>query len=178
MFPDPGYEVAFEGGTPQRMTFVLSRGLDRWMRLPLEYSVAPKVTKYGCDLGALYLLVRGRIETHPAGVLLAQNREPFPLVCLRPMIAKIISASQGFSETPAQQTFQDMPEGSPFYAESYRLAMRNVISGYACGGPGEPCTGGNRPYFRPNRDVTRGQISKMLSQAIGPFTGASAAQDK
>ena len=21
------------------------------MRLPLEYSVAPKVTKYGCDLG-------------------------------------------------------------------------------------------------------------------------------
>ena len=51
MFPDRGYEVAFEGGIPQRMTFVLSRGQDRWMRLPLEYSVAPKVTKYGCDLG-------------------------------------------------------------------------------------------------------------------------------
>jgi hypothetical protein len=32
------------------MTFVLTRGRDRWVRLSLDYPVAPKVTNYGCDL--------------------------------------------------------------------------------------------------------------------------------
>jgi hypothetical protein len=50
VFPDRGYEVAFDGGTPQRMTFVLTRGQDHWIRLTLDYPIAPKVTKYGCDL--------------------------------------------------------------------------------------------------------------------------------
>lgn len=82
----------------------------------------------------------------------------------RGQIAKIISASQGFSETPTEQTFQDMPEGSPFYAEAYRLALRNVISGYACGGTGEPCVApDNLPYFRPNSNATRGQVAKMVA---------------
>jgi hypothetical protein len=41
------------------------------------------------DLGALDLLVRGRVEIHPpgTGVLFAQSGEPFPLVCLRRIIA-------------------------------------------------------------------------------------------
>jgi cell surface hyaluronidase len=50
VFPNQGYEVAFNGGTPQRMAYVLARGRDRWVRLSIDYPVAPKVTKYGCDL--------------------------------------------------------------------------------------------------------------------------------
>jgi hypothetical protein len=50
VFPNQGYEVTFDGGTPQRMIFVLTRGQDRWVRLTLNYPVTPKVTKYGCDL--------------------------------------------------------------------------------------------------------------------------------
>lgn len=44
------YEVVFNGGTPSRARFVLTRGRDRWVRLSVAYPVTPKVTKYGCDL--------------------------------------------------------------------------------------------------------------------------------
>ena len=50
VFPDEDYEVAFNGGTPARMTFVLTRGQDRWVRLSLDYPLSPRVTKYNCDL--------------------------------------------------------------------------------------------------------------------------------
>ncbi len=30
---------------------MLWRGKDRWVRLGVDYRSAPKVTKYGCDLG-------------------------------------------------------------------------------------------------------------------------------
>ncbi|HEY0069216.1 MAG TPA: S-layer homology domain-containing protein, partial [Chloroflexia bacterium] len=91
--------------------------------------------------------------------------------------AKMIVLSRGWSEyKPSTPSFADVPANSPLYGFVEESARRGIISGYPCGGPGEPCTGGN--YFRPNRDVTRGQISKMLSQAIGAFTGASPASDK
>ena len=41
------------------------------------------------------------------------------------------------------------------------------MSGYPCGGPGEPCDGQNRPYFRPFNNATRGQLSKIVSNAAG-----------
>ena len=48
-----------------------------------------------------------------------------------------------------------------------------LISGYPCGGPGEPCDApGNRPYFRPGNEITRGQLSKVIALAprlhLGP----------
>jgi hypothetical protein len=43
-----------------------------------------------------------------------------------------------------------------------QLATKGIISGYPCGGPGEPCDEQNRPYFRPGDTATRGQISKMV----------------
>ncbi len=39
------------------------------------------------------------------------------------------------------------------------------MGGYPCGGEGEPCNGSNQPYFRPFNNVTRGQLSKITSNA-------------
>ena len=50
--------------------------------------------------------------------------------------------------------FEDVPPGSPFYAYIRCLACRGSIThitGYPCGGPGEPCNPPNNyPYFRVN----------------------------
>ena len=44
-----------------------------------------------------------------------------------------------------------------------------IVGGYPCGGPAEPCVGPtNRPYFRPNNPVTRGQMSKIAAQTFFP----------
>jgi N-acetylmuramoyl-L-alanine amidase len=60
--------------------------------------------------------------------------------------------------------FADVPSGSPFYTYIRCLACRGIVGGYPCGGPGEPCPG---IYFRPNNQVTRGQVSKILAEAAG-----------
>lgn len=94
--------------------------------------------------------------------------------CFRPgnnitrgQTAKIISNAAGFDDDPSTQQFEDVPAGSTFFAFVWRLAVRGIVSGYACGGTGEPCGGGNLPYFRPNANVTRGQITKIVSEAAG-----------
>lgn len=97
----------------------------------------------------------------------------------RAQTAKMIVLSRGWSEhRPNTPSFLDVPASSPLFGFVEESARRGIISGYTCGGAGEPCDGTGRNYFRPNRDVTRGQISKMLSQAIGPFTGTSAPLNK
>ncbi len=86
----------------------------------------------------------------------------------RGQLAKIVSNSAGFQDPPSARLFQDVPPGSAFYDYSFRLASRGIIGGYACGGPGEPCVlPGNLPYFRPSSNATRGQISKIVSNAAG-----------
>lgn len=85
----------------------------------------------------------------------------------RGQLSKIVANSAGFSNTPTQQTFQDVEVGSTFYMYIERMASTGIISGYPCGGVGEPCGTGNKPYFRPNANVTRGQISKIVSNASG-----------
>ena len=54
------------------------------------------------------------------------------------------------------QTFADVAPGSAFFAVIETAAADGIVSGYACGGPGEPCDGAQRPYFRPYANVTRG----------------------
>ena len=61
-------------------------------------------------------------------------------------------------------TFADVPVGSTFYHYIRCLACQGIISGYPCGGPGEPCPG---PYFRPGNNVTRGQTAKIVANAAG-----------
>jgi hypothetical protein len=65
------------------------------------------------------------------------------------------------------QSFEDVPVGSTFHMYVERMASRGIVSGYPCGGPGEPCGATNRPYFRPGANATRGQISKIVSNAAG-----------
>jgi outer membrane protein assembly factor BamB len=86
----------------------------------------------------------------------------------RGQISKVVSLAAGFNEPVSGQTFEDVPPGSAFYTYTERMAERNIISGYPCGGSGEPCVPpDNRPYFRTNNNVTRGQLSKMVSLAFG-----------
>jgi N-acetylneuraminic acid mutarotase len=86
----------------------------------------------------------------------------------RGQLAKIVSQSAGLVDPVTGQSFQDVPEGSTFYTYVGRLVAHGVMSGYPCGGAGEPCVPpGNLPYFRPNNNATRGQISKIISNAAG-----------
>jgi hypothetical protein len=85
----------------------------------------------------------------------------------RGQLSKIVSNSAGFHDNQTAQMFQDVPIGSTFFQYIGRLASRGYINGYACGGAGEPCQPGNLPYFRPNNNATRGQISKIDSNAAG-----------
>ncbi len=89
----------------------------------------------------------------------------------RAQISKIVGISAGFQEAvpSAQQTFEDVPGTSTFWIYIERMAGRGIIGGYPCGSPGEPCVAPlNRPYFRPNNNATRGQISKITSLAFFP----------
>jgi hypothetical protein len=88
----------------------------------------------------------------------------------RGQISKIVSNAASFSDTPTGQSFQDVAPGSVFYDYVQRLSMRNIINGYSCGGPDEPCIPpANLPYFRPNGDVTRGQTAKIVSSTFYPY---------
>ncbi len=61
-------------------------------------------------------------------------------------------------------SFNDVPVGSTFYDYIRCLACRGIVGGYPCGGPGEPCPGS---YYRPNNNVTRGQVSKIVAESAG-----------
>jgi hypothetical protein len=63
---------------------------------------------------------------------------------------------------PAGQCFTDVPPGNGFYTNVNNLYMDNIIGGYPCGGPGEPCDPDNRPYYRPANLVSRQQMSKFV----------------
>jgi hypothetical protein len=86
----------------------------------------------------------------------------------RGQLSKIVSNAAGFNEPVGAQTFEDVVPGSTFYEFIERMASRDITGGYTCGGAGEPCVApGNRPYFRPNGNATRGQRSKIVSEAAG-----------
>src|SRR5262249_39334939 len=59
------------------------------------------------------------------------------------------------SPTACAIQFGDVPEGSAFYDYIRCLACRGIISGYT------------DATFRPNNNVTRGQLAKIVSNAAG-----------
>lgn len=84
----------------------------------------------------------------------------------RGQLSKIVSNAANYVEIPTSQTFEDVPNTHPFYVWIERLASRGIMGGYPCGGPFEPCGGGNLPYFRPGSEVTRGQASKIVANTF------------
>ena len=119
------------------------------------------------------LACRGIISGYPCG----GPGEPCPGAyyrvgnnVTRGQTAKIVASSAGFADPvpSTQQTYEDVPSGSTFHVWIERLSTRGIISGYPCGGPFEPCVAPtNRPYFRPNNPVTRGQLAKISANAAG-----------
>jgi hypothetical protein len=82
-----------------------------------------------------------------------------------------VSNAQGYNEAVSGQTYADVPptgEGSQFYEWIMRLTNRGVMAGYPCGSPGETCDAQNRPYFRWNVQVTRGQTAKIVANTFFP----------
>jgi hypothetical protein len=92
---------------------------------------------------------------------------PFAFVT-RAQTAKIVALAGGYDvgSPPAQGTFEDVLPSTAFYAAIEALAAAGVVSGYPCGGPGEPCDVQQRPYFRQYADSTRGQVAKIVAQAL------------
>ncbi|HYP39629.1 MAG TPA: kelch repeat-containing protein [Chloroflexia bacterium] len=94
----------------------------------------------------------------------------------RGQIAKVVSNAAGFNESPGAQIYEDVPSNNTFYAFINRLSMRGHMGGYPCGVvPSEPCGTGNRPYFRPNANATRGQLAKIVASAA-QITGTPTGQ--
>jgi len=84
----------------------------------------------------------------------------------RAQITKIIVQAQGWPLLdPATPSFADVERGTPFYGHIETARARGVIGGYQCGSP-EPCDAQRRPYFRPGNSATRGQIAKIVYNAL------------
>jgi hypothetical protein len=117
---------------------------------------------------------RGVIAGYPCGgpgePCGPENRPYFRIgaSATRGQISKVVSNAAELTDTPTTQTFEDVPPSHTFYVWIERLAMHDMMSGYPCGGPGEPCGPENRPYFRPEANATRGQTSKILGNGFYP----------
>jgi hypothetical protein len=117
------------------------------------------------------LLCRGIMSLYPCGgpgePCDPQNHPYFRPSALstRGQLAKVVSLAAGFNEPVSGQTFEDVLPGSTFYVYIERMSERGLVSGYPCGGAGEPCGPENRPYFRPGDYNTRGQLTKLVSNA-------------
>jgi hypothetical protein len=73
----------------------------------------------------------------------------------RAQLSKIIVLARGWSLlNPPNPTFSDVAPGSPFYQYVETAYSHGIISGYSDG------------TFRPGNNATRGQISKIVYQAI------------
>jgi hypothetical protein len=83
------------------------------------------------------------------------------------MLKMVVLAAGWPLLNPAGATFADVAPGSTFYQAIETGTAHGIIGGYRCGGPGEPCDAQQRPYFRPGGSVSRGQLSKILTLALG-----------
>lgn len=116
-----------------------------------------------------YMACNNIVTGYPDGTFRPNN------TVTRGQTAKIVALSAGFDDDPGGQIYDDVPVGSTFYTWVNQLSLRDIISGYPCGGPGEPCHAGNLPYFRPGDSTSRGQISKIVAIAAG-FDGTPSGQ--
>ena len=124
---------------------------------PLTFTDVPSNHTFYSDIRCL--ACRGVLGGYLDGTFKPQNN------ITRGQIAKVVSNAALFNDPVSGQTYQDVPPSQTFYEWIERLSTRGVMGGYPCGGTGEPCMPGNRPYFRPGQDATRGQLSKIVANA-------------
>ena len=69
----------------------------------------------------------------------------------RGQLSKVIALARGYPlPPPPVPTFKDVPVGSPFFGYVEAVAAQGIVSGYPCGGIGEPCPGPiSAPATRP-----------------------------
>jgi hypothetical protein len=80
------------------------------------------------------------------------------------LMKMVVNAMNWQIVNPTTPTFNDVPTSHTFYTFVETGVAHSIIQGYPCGGPGEPCPGA---YFRPNNNITRGQLSKVIALAKG-----------
>lgn len=106
--------------------------------------------------------LHGAISGYPCGT---NPGEPCPGVYFRPQntltrgqAAKVVSIAAGYSDPipPGQQTFNDVLPGSTFWLYIERAASHGVVNGYPDG------------TYRPQNNVTRGQLVKIAANAFFP----------
>ena len=127
----------------------------------IQFSDVPSTDTFYASIRCL--ACRGIVSGYSDGTFRPNNQ------VTRGQLAKMVcNASTSCSSQPAPtgQTFQDVPPSQTFYEWIEKLAGLGHMTGYPCGGPGEPCVN-NRPYFRPQANATRGQTSKIVSNAAG-----------
>jgi hypothetical protein len=74
----------------------------------------------------------------------------------RGQLVKVVVLGFGFPlENPPTPSFSDVPRNHPFYTHIETAVAHGLIGGYADG------------TFRPDVNVTRGQIAKIVVQATG-----------
>jgi uncharacterized delta-60 repeat protein len=176
--PCPGtYFRPFNNVTRGQVSKIVSESADFVDAVPSTQQTFEDVPATGTFwLWVERLSSRGIIGGYPCGGPFEPCVAPGNRAYFRPnnnvtrgQLSKITSGAAGWTETPTGQTFEDAPPASTFYLYIERMATRAIISGYPCGGAFEPCLGPtNRPYFRPNNNATRGQMSKIAAQAFFP----------
>lgn len=82
---------------------------------------------------------------------------------------------QSESDDPNWQWVSDIQVFADVHPDGYMSRIietayqHGIITGYPCGGAGEPCgppsNPNNLPYFRPNNSLTRGQAAKVITLA-------------
>ena len=97
-----------------------------------------------------YLYHYGAISGYADGTFRPSN------VTTRGQLSKIVVLAEGLPIGPITGPhFSDVPESNPFYQYIETAYNRSLISGYSDG------------TFRPNNNVTRGQLCKIIVQASG-----------
>ena len=148
-------------GVPSTPTVTLPSATQTSTPIPtactLTFTDVPSTHTFYAEIRCL--ACRGVLGGYADGTFKPQNN------ITRGQIAKVVSNAANFTEPVGGQTYQDVPPTQTFYEWIERLSRRGVMGGYPCGGVGEPCMPGNRPYFRPGADATRGQLSKIVSNA-------------
>jgi hypothetical protein len=122
------------------------------------------------------LSMRGHMGGYPCGNVaqepcnLPDNRPYFrPFAnATRGQLSKIVANAAGLDGTPLGIFYTDVGADNPFYLWIMRLTELGVMSGYPCGGEGEPCDEEDRPYFRLFSNVTRGQAAKIVANTFLP----------